>query len=76
MNNQATRLLNHFMEGKTIDRLRALNELAIFELSSRIGDVENAGYTINRERKRVFNRFGEKCTVVEYSLVNPFTELP
>lgn len=76
MNNQAKRLLNHFMEGKTIDRLRALNELAIFELSARLIDLQHAGYTFEKERKRVSNRFGEKCTVVEYSLVNPFTELP
>lgn len=76
MKNQAQRLLNHFNEGKTIDRLRALNELGIFELSARLIDLQNAGYKFNKERKRVTNRFGEKCTVVEYSLVNPFTELP
>ena len=76
MNNQATRLLNHFNEGKTIDRLRALTELGIFELSARLIDLQNAGYRFNKERKRVTNRFGEKASVVEYSLVNPFTELP
>ena len=67
-NTQAGRLLNHLEQGKTINRLEALIELAIFELSARIIDLEMAGFIIKKERKSVFNRFGEKTNVTEYSL--------
>lgn len=75
MNTQANRLLQHFMQGKTIDRLQALTELGIFELSARLIDLKNNGYEIASVRKSVINRFGEKTNVCEYSLVNPFTKL-
>ena len=73
-NTQAGRLLNHLEQGKTINRLEALIELAIFELSARIIDLEMAGFIINKERKSVFNRFGEKTSVTEYSLAKNMKE--
>ena len=68
MNTQANRILEHFKQGKSIDRLSALVDLGIFELSARIIDLTNAGYEINKQRKSITNRFGEKASVVEYSL--------
>lgn len=50
-----------------IHRLSALVDLGIFELSSRVIDVTRAGYTVNKNRISITNRFGEKASVVEYS---------
>lgn len=55
-------------QGKAIDRLSALVDLGVFELSARIIDLQNAGHSINKKRKQITNRFGEKASVVEYSL--------
>jgi hypothetical protein len=68
MNTQASRLLEHMQQGKAIDRLSALVDLGVFELSARIIDLQNAGHSINKKRKQITNRFGEKASVVEYSL--------
>lgn len=70
MNTQASRLLEHMQQGKSIDRLSALIELGVFELSARIIDLQNSGHSINKTRKQIINRFGEKASVVEYSLGN------
>jgi len=67
-NTQANRLLGHLLTGATIHRLSAQVELGIFELSARIIDLTNAGYLINKTRISITNRFGEKSSVVEYSL--------
>ena len=67
---QRERLLDHLQSGDTIDRLRALTELGIFELSARIIDLEEQGFNIDKKRKTVANRWGEKIRVVEYRL-NP-----
>lgn len=67
-NTQAGRLLEHLEAGKSINRLSALIELGIFELSARIIDLESHGFKINKERKTVTNRFNEKTSVTEYSL--------
>jgi hypothetical protein len=68
MNTQASRILDYMKQGKTVDRLTALVELGVFELSARIIDLQNAGHLINKTRKQIINRFGEKASVVEYSL--------
>ncbi|MES2636660.1 MAG: helix-turn-helix domain-containing protein [Pseudomonadota bacterium] len=67
-NTQAGRLLLHLEAGKAINRLSALVELGIFELSARIIDLESHGFKIHKERKTVTNRFDEKTSVTEYSL--------
>lgn len=68
MNTQAERILEHLNKGKSINRLSALLELGVFELSARIIDLQNSGHSINKTRKKIINRFGEKSSVVEYSL--------
>lgn len=67
-NTQAGRLLEHLQSGKVINRLSALIELGIFELSARVIDLESHGFKIHKERKTVTNRFDEKTSVTEYSL--------
>ena len=68
LNTQAKRLLDHLATGATIHRLSALIDLGIFELSSRVIDITRAGYSINKNRVSITNRFGEKTSVTEYSL--------
>lgn len=67
---QRERLLEHLKTGESIDRLNALTELGIFELSARIIDLEERGYSIIKTRKTVINRWDERIRVVEYAL-NP-----
>lgn len=67
-NTQAGRLLAHLQTGNSIHRLSALIELGIFELSSRVIDLKDSGYTIDKKRIEITNRFGEKAHVTEYSL--------
>jgi hypothetical protein len=68
-NTQAGRLLMHLMAGKSINRLSALVDLGIFELSARIIDIENHGFVIAKAKQKVTNRFNEQTTVTEYSLI-------
>ena len=65
---QQSRLEEHLKSGRTINRLQALLELGIFELSARVIDLENKGISISKKRVEVTNRFGEKCRVTEYAL--------
>jgi len=67
---QRERLLEHLKTGASIDRLSALTELGIFELSARIIDLEDRGHRISKKRRAIINRWGEKIRVVEYS-INP-----
>ena len=68
MNTQATRLLDHFNQGKTITSLGAYDELGITQLGARIHDLEQRGHLISRKMIEVKNRFGESCHVKEYWL--------
>lgn len=65
---QAGRLLEYLQSGKSITRLESFMELGIVELSSRIIDLKDEGYTINKKRITVKNRYNEPCSVVEYSI--------
>jgi uncharacterized small protein (DUF1192 family) len=67
-NNQPKRLLEHLQSGRSITRMEALSVLGIFELSSRIGDLQKRGYKINKKRLTVTNRFNEKISIVKYTL--------
>lgn len=67
-NTHSGRLLLHFEQGKSIDRLMAIVDLGIHELSSRIIDLENHGFKINKRPKKVTNRYGKRVDIVEYSL--------
>lgn len=65
--NQKNRLRNALKTGAIITRLNAYTELGIFELSARILEIERLGFPISRKRVTVFNRFGEKISVVQYT---------
>jgi len=63
---QCKRLKSALIAGKKITRLSAYTDLGIFELSSRIGELEKEGVVIDRRRITVYNRYGEKTNVMEY----------
>jgi len=64
---QRERLKTHLESGKSITRLSALTELGIFELASRVGELEKDGFEIQRERIKVWNRWNEAVTVTKYT---------
>ena len=64
---QKQRLKKHLDSGQSINRLSALLDLGIFELASRIGELEKDTYPIDKDRTTITNRFGEKVSVMVYS---------
>ena len=63
---QKNRLLDHLLSGNTIHRAGAYQELGIFELSSRVGELEALGHVIPRKGMTVTNRWNEKVRVTLY----------
>jgi hypothetical protein len=63
---QLKRLQTFLNTGQRIHRLTALQDLGIFELSARIGELTKSGYPIDKRRIKVVNRFKEVTNVVEY----------
>ena len=65
---QTLRLQDHFEAGNTITSLEAFTQLGITQLSARISGLEDTGFQVHREWIKVANRFGEQCSVVQYSM--------
>lgn len=65
---QSERILAYLNEHGAITQFEALTELGILRLASRVNDLKRDGYDIKSRRISVKNRFGEKCSVAEYSL--------
>lgn len=63
---QKQRLLDHLLSGKTTHRAGAYHELGIFELSSRVGELEALGHVIPRKSMKVTNRWNEDVRVTLY----------
>jgi len=68
MQSQNLRLLAHLKTGASIQPLQALSELSIFRLASRINDLKNQGYIIDKTMIDVTNRFNETVKVANYRL--------
>lgn len=66
---QKKEILNYLNERGSITRLQAATELYIFELSSRIGELEALGYVFNKERIGGKLRSGKQWRGVRYSLL-------
>ena len=45
-----------------------MRDLGIYRLASRICDLKDEGYPIEREYVSVHNRFGEKTSIVRYKV--------
>ena len=68
--NQCTQVLNHMKFYGGITTLDAVNKYGITRLSARIADLKNSGIVIYDEWVTVINRYGQKCRVKEYRVVN------
>lgn len=67
---QQARILSWFKRRKTLTRLQAFNVLGIFDLATRLSDLEKQGYEFDRSKRiAVTNRFGEKTSVIQYRLL-------
>ena len=64
---QAERILEYIKTHGSIDRLQAFTDCGIFELSSRICNLERQGYEFVKERKTGVNQFGDTFGYVKYS---------
>lgn len=69
MKTQNERLLQHLASVGPIDPLQAWSQLGIYRLGARVFDLKEAGHNIAKTLVDVQNRFGEKCRVALYSLV-------
>jgi len=66
--NQKTRLLNYLEEGKSVNPLKAWNELGIYRLASRICDLRKEGIKVKDVWLDVSNKYGEFVKVKQYYL--------
>ena len=65
---QASKIIRYMEEFGSITQLQALADIGCLRLASRISELRKTGYAINRRMVKVKNRYGEECTVAEYSL--------
>lgn len=68
MKSQCQRVINYLKINPAITSADAWRELGIMRLASRIHDLTNDGYKFKKTRKRVYNKWNEKCSVMEYCL--------
>lgn len=65
---QLARVLSHLKQKGTIQPLEAWRDLGIYRLGAVIYDLRQEGHKIDTKRVEVFNRFGERALIAEYSL--------
>lgn len=68
MKSQNIKLLAYLKAHKRIDPMKALLELGIGRLASRVYDLKQQGVNIKSVPKRTVNRHGESIIVSEYRL--------
>lgn len=66
---QNQRILDYIEETGGITQLEALNELGVMRLASRISDLRKRGHKITSEMQPVKNRYGEKCYIKRYRMM-------
>lgn len=67
---QQDRILVYLTKFGSIDRLRALRDCGIFELSARLCELEKRGYRFKKAMKSGTSRFGYTFHYVEYSFTD------
>lgn len=59
----------NWLKGKhKLTPLEAMQRWGIMRLGARIYDLKRQGYKIKAETVQVYNRFGDRCKVAQYSL--------
>lgn len=71
---QCERIVEYCERFGSITTLDAVRDLGILRLASRINDLKNAGYRVSKTYKQVTNRFGEKTSVIKYTVKKPEVE--
>ena len=68
MNSQVQRVYDYLMTGKSLDRITALREIGVLELSARICQLESEGIEIEKDWVNKVNRWGEKYRLRTYKI--------
>jgi len=63
---QCERILEYFDEFGSITQLEAIRDLGCMRLASRISDLRQEGYLIERKMENGKNRFGETTSYARY----------
>ena len=66
---QASLVLKYLKDFGIITQYEAFIELGIMRLASRISELKKCGHKIEREFVTVQNRYGQKCSVCKYKLI-------
>ena len=66
---QAERVLDYITTFGSITQFEALQDLGVMRLASRVSDLKKQGYPIISTMETVKNRYGEKCYVKRYSIM-------
>lgn len=69
MPTQNQRILEYLNKYGSITQLEAMRDISVFRLASRVSDLKKRGYLIDSEWMIVENKYGEKCRVKKYFLV-------
>lgn len=67
---QRERVVAYMKAHGSITRLNSCTELFIFELSSRIGELERRGWIFEKTRESVKNIYGETKNFTRYSILH------
>lgn len=65
---QCKRVILYLKKNTHLTSLDAFKKLGITRLAARVFELSSDGYIFERNRKKVVNRFGERCSVIEYSI--------
>ena len=65
---QCDRIIEYMQKHGSITQLEAFIDIGCWRLASRIYDLKEQGYSINRERITVKNRYNEDVPIAKYSL--------
>lgn len=72
---QRERVIAYMKSHGSITRLNSCTELFIFELASRIGELERRGWVFDKTRTSVKNIYGETKNFTVYKILKEGTEV-
>lgn len=72
---QRQRVVDYMKTNGSITRLDSCTKLFIFELASRIGELERRGWVFDKSRTSVKNSYGETKNFTVYKILKEGTEV-
>ena len=72
---QRERVVQFMRENGSITRLDSCTKLFIFELASRIGELERRGWIFDKSRESVKNTYGETKNFTRYRIIKEGREI-